>query len=88
VSGQPNPMLAPLMTQYDVVWCPEHLEPYREQWPLGAPTATVYLVELCAERVGADDDYVLLSRLVELSPLCCFVDALALKGIYSKTVPA
>jgi len=82
-----DPLLAPLMQQYDVVWCPGHLEPYRAQWPLGAPTATVYLVELAAERIGADDHYVLLSRLVELAPLCCFVERSDLKGIYGKTVP-
>ncbi len=91
--AQPHPLLAPLMTNYDVVWCPDHLEPYRALWPLGAPTATVYLVEAAAEVVTADSDdglagYGVLKALVREAPLCCLVDRSVLRGIYGKTVPS
>src|SRR5207249_8273353 len=48
--------LAPLMQQYDVIWCPIHLMPYKEQWPVGAPTASLYLVEAAAEQTGLPDE--------------------------------
>lgn len=85
--SQPSKWLAPLMDQYDIMWCPRHLRPYQEQWPLGAPTATVYLVEAAAEQTKEPDGYGLTARLVEVAPLCCYVPRSTLKGIYGKTVP-
>lgn len=84
---QVSQWLAPLMDQYDVMWCPQHLGPYRAQWPLGAPTATVYLVEAAAEKTGLPDGYELMSRLVELAPLCCWLPKSTVKGIHERTVP-
>jgi len=85
--GRLSEWLAPLMQDYGTVWCPRHLQPYQEQWPLGAPTATVYLVEAAAEETREPDGYGLLARLVELSPLCCWISRSTLRGIYGKTVP-
>lgn len=85
--GAPSKWLAVLMQQYDVVWCPIHLLPYQAQWPLGAPTASVYLVEAAAEQAGMRDGYPLLCKLTAEAPLCCWVDVKTLNGIYGKTVP-
>lgn len=85
--GQVSPWLALVMQQVDVVWCPEHLEPYRAQWPLGSPTATLYLVEASALRLGMAEGYGLLAKLVEVAPLCCWIEQSTLRGIYGKTVP-
>jgi hypothetical protein len=82
-----SPWLAPLMTDYAVVWCPDHLRPYEAQWPLGAPTATVYVVEAAAEKIGQVDSYARLAALVEAAPLCCYLDRSTLGGIYGRTVP-
>jgi hypothetical protein len=84
---QVSPWLAPLMTDYTTVWCPQHLGPYQPHWPLGAPTATVYLVEAAAGQTKLPDGYELLTRLVELSPLCCWVNSSTVKSIHEKTVP-
>lgn len=84
--ASPDPFLATLMQQYDVVWCPIHLLPYQAQWPLGAPTATVYLVEASAAKADKRG-YDAMCTLVAEAPLCCWIDAPTLRGIYAKTVP-
>lgn len=81
--------LAPLMSvaNADTIWCPSHLEPYRARWPLGAPTACVYLTEAAAEKTSLADGPELFTELAKRSPLCCWVDPSTLKAIYRKTVP-
>jgi len=84
-----SPWLANLMTpdNYNVVWCPIHLLPYERQWPLGAAWATVNLVEEAAEMVGGDPSYLMMCKLVELSPLCCQINPVRLNEIHRRTVP-
>lgn len=89
-----NPGIALLATEYATVWCPRHLEPYRDQWPLGAPTATLrvllaaYEMDKVLAEIGPDHEppYVL-NALVKFSPLCCFIASSELKMIYRDTVP-
>lgn len=89
-----NPGIGVLIPQFDVIWCPRHLEPYRAQWPLGGPAASMSLLQAAAEMraveelAGSDGDPAMLAyALVRFSPLCCFVDPSTLKGIYARTVP-
>jgi hypothetical protein len=86
VTVRVDPFLAKLMRDYTLVWCPIHLMPYQAQWPLGAPAATLYLVEAAAEKAG-QSGYPAMCTLTAEAPLCCWVDRSDLNGIYGKTVP-
>lgn len=69
------PTLTIAPTQF---WCAEHLEPFRERWPTGYLTATMYLLEQATEREdiqqAAHKKVEELSRvLTEFGPICCLV---------------
>lgn len=81
---------------FQVHWCPEHLEPFRERWPEGAGVAMIRLFEAAVadERIlaaaprnaegkamGASLDALLL----EHSPLCCFLGAEVMQAIYKES---
>lgn len=89
-----NPGIGVLIPQFDIIWCPRHLEPYRAQWPLGGPAASMSLLQAAAEMravqdaAGPDGDPAMLAAaLVRFSPLCCFVDQSTLTMIHARTVP-
>lgn len=73
------------------LWCPRHLEPYRENWPKGAPLAMLRLFEaavaLPAVADAAKGDAGNLgAALKRFAPLCCFVGKEKLGAIYAETL--
>lgn len=60
-----------------MIWCPEHLEPYRIAWPEGYVPASMCLVHQALtkddEIIGASGGHVeqLNAVLREFGPLCC-----------------
>lgn len=88
-----NPGVALLIPEYDVVWCPRHLEPYRAQWPLGGPAGTMRLLQAAwdmdAVRHTAGDEAPenVAAALIRFAPLCCFVANSDLVMVYRDTVP-
>ena len=73
-------------------WCPRHLEPYRAQWPKGAPLAMMRLAEAAAAMpavidAAEGDANRLGDALDRFAPLCCFVPAQTLQAIYRETAP-
>ncbi len=75
------------------LWCGRHLEPYRAQWPLGAPSAMIMLFQAAAEMPAVVVDAAhgntdeLEAALNRFKPICCFIPKAKLDEIYAKTVP-
>ena len=80
------------------LWCARHLEPYRKQWPKGAPLAMMRLFEAAVRMpaviayCGGDGDQLadankLTAALRRFKPLCCFVVKEAMDRIYAETRP-
>jgi hypothetical protein len=77
---------------WQVMWCPRHLEPYRPAWPAGAATAVTKLFQAAAAMpVIADDAHgdvaQLPAALGTVAPVCCFVGQQVLDEIYAATLP-
>lgn len=82
-----------VMLDWKVMFCPEHLEPYRADWPKGYPLAMVAMFQAAAsdDRISVlcgGDPQRLNSVLREHAPLCEFlpvglteeITAMSLKG--------
>jgi hypothetical protein len=74
------------------LWCSRHLEPYRAQWPKGAPLAMLRLFDAAVAMPAVvdacgGDAHLLTEALQRFKPLCCFVGQEALDAIYEETRP-
>lgn len=99
MSGVPGPPEGQTPVQLDwSLWCDRHLQPYRAQWPKGAPLAMVQLFRAAAAMPaviaycggGGDqlaDPGKLTEALQRFKPLCCFVSKETMDRIYAETRP-
>lgn len=74
------------------LWCARHLEPYRAQWPAGAPVAMLRLFDAAVAMPAVTDaahgdTEQLTAALQRFAPLCCFIPNAKLEAIYDETVP-
>lgn len=82
-----------VILDFDVHWCPRHLEPYRGQWPKGAALAMARLFNAAVvmpavhDAAGGDANNIK-AALDRFAPLCCFIGKEALDAIYAETVPS
>jgi len=78
---------------FETHWCAKHLEPLRENWPMGAGLAMMRLFETVVadsriiaaapkDAQGKAKTDSLNAVLIEYSPLCCFVGEEAMRKIY------
>jgi hypothetical protein len=75
------------------LWCARHLEPYREQWPKGAPVAMMRLFDAAVKMpavadAAGNDAANLTTALRRFRPLCCFVGQAVMDAIYAETAPS
>lgn len=74
MDGEDNPGI--MIDNPEMIWCGEHLEPWREHWPLGYLPASMCLLNQALE----DDEIIaasggrveaLSATIREYGPLCC-----------------
>jgi hypothetical protein len=72
---------------WHVMWCARHLEPFRAEWPKGAPVAMLELtrraLEMPAIIDAAEADATNIGKaLKRFAPICCFVSHDDLRAVY------
>lgn len=75
-----------VMLEFSYMWCGEHLEPFRSEWPKGAALAMMNLFSASAadERILAAAEGItdrLGPVLREFGPMCCFLPAEVIRAV-------
>lgn len=78
-----------IVLDWQVMWCPRHLEPFRAEWPKGAGVAMLALTRRAmampaiVDAAGGDADNVS-AALRRFAPICCFLPRDDLEAVYAE----
>ncbi|HLJ99291.1 MAG TPA: hypothetical protein VKU39_05220 [Streptosporangiaceae bacterium] len=85
--------MARIELDWDVMWCPRHIGPYKPKWPAGATVGMLRLFQAAAAMpaviaAASGDTDRIPAALARFKPVCCFVSKQVLDQIYAETLPS